>query len=67
MNKHNRREFIKKSTAATLGLSALGAVGFSPKSYAKIIGANERLNVAIAGLGRRLGHFMSLLDWHPVM
>ena len=26
----------------------------SAKSYAKIIGANERLNVAIAGLGRRL-------------
>ncbi|WP_144602727.1 Gfo/Idh/MocA family protein [Algoriphagus algorifonticola] len=57
MSKQNRREFIKKSTAATLGLSALGAVGFSAKSYGRIIGANERLNVAIAGLGRRLGAF----------
>jgi predicted dehydrogenase len=57
MSKSNRREFIKKSAAATLGISALGAVGFSPKSYARIIGANDRLNVAIAGLGRRLGAF----------
>lgn len=57
MSKSNRREFIKKSTAATLGISALGAVGFSPKSYARILGANDRLNVAIAGLGRRLGAF----------
>lgn len=57
MSKHNRREFIKKSTAATLGLSALGAVGFSAKSYGRILGANDRLNVAIAGLGRRLGAY----------
>lgn len=57
MSKSNRREFIKKSTAATLGISALGAMGFSPKSYARILGANDRLNVAIAGLGRRLGAF----------
>ncbi len=55
--KNNRREFIKKSAAASLGLSALGAVGFSAKSYGNIIGANDRLNVAIAGLGRRLGAF----------
>jgi predicted dehydrogenase len=55
--KNNRREFIKKSAAATVGISALGAIGFSPKSYARIIGANERLNIAIAGLGRRLGAF----------
>ncbi|MFD2201067.1 Gfo/Idh/MocA family protein [Shivajiella indica] len=53
----NRREFLKKSTLATVGLSSLGAMGFSAKSYANIIGANERMNVAIAGLGRRLGAF----------
>ncbi|MBC6369122.1 Gfo/Idh/MocA family protein [Algoriphagus sp. AK58] len=57
MSKSNRREFIKKSAAATLGISALGAVGFSSRSYARILGANDRLNVAIAGLGRRLGAF----------
>lgn len=55
--KNNRREFIKKSSAVTLGISALGAAGFSAKSYGNIIGANDRLNVAIAGLGRRLGAY----------
>lgn len=59
MNKINktRRDFIKKSVLTTAGISSLGAVGFSAKSYGKILGANERLNVAIAGLGRRLGAF----------
>ncbi|WP_026952909.1 Gfo/Idh/MocA family protein [Algoriphagus mannitolivorans] len=57
MAKSDRREFIKKSAAAGLGISALGSLAFSPKSYARIIGANDRLNVAIAGLGRRLGAF----------
>lgn len=56
-NNQNRRDFIKKTTLATVGLSSLGALGFSAKSYDNIIGANERLNVAIAGLGRRLGAF----------
>jgi predicted dehydrogenase len=56
-NKNNRREFIKKTALATAGVTYLGAVGFSAKSYGNIIGANDRLNVAIAGLGRRLGAF----------
>ncbi|WP_215225737.1 Gfo/Idh/MocA family protein [Echinicola shivajiensis] len=56
-NKNNRREFIKKSALATAGISSLGALGFSAKSYGNIIGANERLNVAICGLGRRLGAY----------
>ncbi|RYF45829.1 MAG: twin-arginine translocation signal domain-containing protein, partial [Cytophagaceae bacterium] len=51
----SRREFIKKAALGTAGLTVGGlATGMSAKSYAKIIGANERLNVAIAGLGRRL-------------
>ncbi|WP_194974904.1 Gfo/Idh/MocA family protein [Aquiflexum lacus] len=57
IDKKNRREFLKKSTLATVGLSSLGAMGFSAKSYGNIIGSNDRLNVAIAGLGRRLGAF----------
>ncbi|QHV93912.1 Gfo/Idh/MocA family protein [Spirosoma endbachense] len=52
---NSRREFIKKAALSTAGLTVGGlATGMSAKSYAKIIGANERLNVAIAGLGRRL-------------
>jgi predicted dehydrogenase len=52
---NSRREFIKKAALGTAGITVGGlATGMSAKSYAKIIGANERLNVAIAGLGRRL-------------
>ncbi|WP_019990014.1 Gfo/Idh/MocA family protein [Rudanella lutea] len=54
----SRREFIKKAALSTAGLAVGGlANGMSAKSYAKIIGANERINVAIAGLGRRLGAY----------
>ncbi|MFA7491694.1 MAG: Gfo/Idh/MocA family oxidoreductase, partial [Mariniphaga sp.] len=50
---NSRRTFIKKST---LGVAAMtvGGVGMSAKSYGRIIGANDRLVIAIAGLGRRL-------------
>jgi len=54
----SRRDFIKKAALTTAGLSIGGlATGMSAKSYARIIGSNERLNVAIAGLGRRLGAY----------
>ncbi len=55
---NSRREFIIKAAIGTAGLTVGGiAPGMSAKSYAKIIGANERLNVAIAGLGRRLSAY----------
>lgn len=54
---NNRRTFIKKSVLATAGISSLGALGFSAKSYGNILGANDRLNIAICGLGRRLGAY----------
>jgi predicted dehydrogenase len=57
MSNNPRRQFIKKSAAATLGFSAMGSMAFSAKSYGNIIGANDRLNVAIAGLGRRLSAY----------
>lgn len=54
----NRRDFIKKVAAGTAGVAIGGsAMGMSAKSYKRIIGANDRLYVAIAGLGRRLGAF----------
>ncbi|GAB3991650.1 Gfo/Idh/MocA family oxidoreductase [Spirosoma daeguense] len=43
----NRREFIKKSALAGLGMS------FSASSYARIIGANERVRVGIIGFSDR--------------
>ena len=54
----NRRDFLKKVSAGTAGLAVAGsAMGMSAKSYGRIIGANEKLNVAIIGLGRRLGAY----------
>ncbi len=54
----SRRDFLIKSTLATAGVTFGGlAQGMSAKSYARIIGANDRLNLAIAGLGRRLGAY----------
>ncbi len=51
--KNSRRTFIKKSTLGLTGIT-LGGAGMSAHSYGKIIGANDRLNIAVAGLGRRL-------------
>jgi len=50
-----RRDFLKKATIGATGLF-FGSFtnGMSAKSYSRIIGSNERLIVAIAGLGRRL-------------
>ncbi len=54
----NRRDFIKKVTAGTAGIAVgSSAMGMSARSYGRIIGANDRINVAIAGLGRRLGAY----------
>lgn len=43
----NRRDFIKKSALAGLGMS------FSASSYARILGANERVRVGIVGFSDR--------------
>ena len=54
----NRRDFIKKATVGAAGITVGGtAIGISARSYSRIIGANDRLNVAIAGLGRRLSAY----------
>lgn len=49
---NSRREFIKKSALATGGIT-IGAMGFSASSYARIIGANDRVNVGIVGFSNR--------------
>jgi len=64
-----RRDFIKKSVMGTAGI-AIGGMGFSAKSYASIIGANERINIAVCGFGGRgsahLTGFSALKDSHNV-
>ena len=37
---------------------ASSSLGMTAQSYRRIIGANERIHVAIAGLGRRLGAYI---------
>ena len=55
----NRRDFIKKTTASAAGITIVGTtIGMNAKSYSRVIGANDRLNIAIAGLGRRLGAYL---------
>jgi predicted dehydrogenase len=53
-----RREFIKKSMIGTAGI-AIGGMGLSAKSYGSVMGANERINVAIAGIRGRGGAHIS--------
>ncbi|MFV0593664.1 MAG: Gfo/Idh/MocA family protein [Draconibacterium sp.] len=54
----DRREFLRKMSVGAAGVAIGGsAMGMSAKSYSRIIGANDRLNLAILGLGRRLGAY----------
>ncbi|MRX65377.1 Gfo/Idh/MocA family protein [Maribacter luteus] len=57
----NRRDFIKKTAMGAVGATFVSnsANAMSAKSYDKIIGANDRINVAIQGLGRRYGSYMN--------
>jgi predicted dehydrogenase len=50
---NSRRNFIKKSTLGVAGIT-MGGMGMDARSYQRIRGANERINVAVIGLGRRL-------------
>lgn len=54
----SRRDFIKKTALGSAGIAVAGpAMAMSAQSYRRIIGANDRIQLAIAGLGRRLGAF----------
>ena len=57
-----RRNFIKKSALGVAGLAMGSTMGMSAKSYSRIIGANDRIGVAIVGLGRRLSGFLNPLQ-----
>ena len=52
--KNNRRDFIKKTMGGAVSLSFGGVLpGFNSKSYGNIIGANERITVAMMGVNSR--------------
>src|SRR5690625_3235655 len=48
----NRRDFIKKGMMGAAGIT-IGGMGLSAKSYASIMGANERINMAVIGINGR--------------
>ncbi len=64
-----RRDFIKKSLIGGAGI-AIGGMGFSAKSYGSILGANDRINVAVIGIrGRGVSHidaWCNMKDSHNV-
>ena len=51
----SRREFIKGMALGTAGL----AIGLNAKSYARILGANDRINFAVIGCNGRAGAHLS--------
>jgi predicted dehydrogenase len=60
-----RREFIKKSALGTAGI-ALGGATLSARAYRSILGANERVTVAVIGIrgqgGTHINSFCGLKD-----
>lgn len=55
----NRRTFIKKTAIGTAGVS-MGLTAFSARSYGRILGANDRINIGVIGLrGRGQQHLDS--------
>ncbi|MBN2350021.1 MAG: Gfo/Idh/MocA family oxidoreductase [Bacteroidales bacterium] len=58
----SRRNFLKKVAVSSAGIT-LGGLGMSAKSYARIIGANERINMAVIGTNSRgKAHIMALVN-----
>lgn len=51
--KTTRRDFIKKAAASSIGLALGTTATFSAKSYSNIMGANERINMAVMGTNGR--------------
>lgn len=54
MASNSRRSFIKKATLASATISFGGILpAFSPKSYGRIIGSNEKIRVSVMGVNSR--------------
>jgi predicted dehydrogenase len=56
-----RRDFIKKSIMGTAGMM-IGGMGMSAKSYARIVGSNERINIGFLGCGARSRGHQSMVQ-----
>jgi predicted dehydrogenase len=56
-SKINRRDFVKTAVAAG---AAIGALGRAPSVNGRVLGANDRINVGLVGVG---GRGRGLLEW----
>ena len=65
---NSRRKFIKTSATGTTAVLAGGILpGFSAKSYGRIIGANRKVNVGVAGFHNRgIGHIRTFASLEGV-
>jgi predicted dehydrogenase len=59
----SRREFVKKTSQASAAVY-LGSIGFSAKSYGRILGANDRVRVGVVGFSdrHRSSHMPSFMN-----
>ena len=59
----SRRQFLNKTTKAAAGIY-LGSIGFSAKSYGRILGANDRVRVGVVGFAdrHRSSHMPCFMD-----
>ncbi len=54
MTSNSRRDFIKKTAVASTSISLGGIIpAFNAKSYARIIGSNEKIKVSVVGVNSR--------------
>lgn len=66
--KKSRRNFIKTTAAGAAGITLTG-LSFTAKSYSRIMGANDRLQIGIVGFSDRARHTLipSFLSQAPEM
>ncbi len=57
---NSRRDFLKKAGLGAASLT-LGGLGLSAASYKRVLGSNERMNIAIIGCYRRFDAYMETL------
>ncbi len=65
---NTRRNFIKQSAKAAAG-TYIASVGFSAKSYANILGANDRVRVGVVGFSdrHRSSHIPPFMKYYKEM
>ncbi len=65
---NSRREFLKKTAKAAAG-TYVASVGFSAQSYARIMGANDRVRVGVVGFSdrHRSSHIPPFMQFYKEM